>query len=191
MITDMQINRETHTAFLEEARKFHGYPAPGVIIGGYMVQAAKDALPRGVLYDAISETVQCLPDAIQMLTPCTTGNGWLRIFDFGVYAMSLFDKRTGAGVRVWLDVGKLAPYPETRAWFLKEKPKKEQDEDALQAELAVGCAAMVSQRPVQVTAEVLAHRSKGAVVAGPRCGDWYPAKYGDVCRPCQGLSPYA
>lgn len=33
---------------------------------------------------------------MQLLTPCTVGNGWLRIMNFGIYAVSLFDKRTAA-----------------------------------------------------------------------------------------------
>jgi len=37
----------------------------GVIIGGYMVEKARRALPGGILFDAVSETVQCLPDAVK------------------------------------------------------------------------------------------------------------------------------
>lgn len=51
---------------MEVARKFHGYPAPGLIIGAYMVELAKSHMPGGVLYDAVSETSYCLPDAIQL-----------------------------------------------------------------------------------------------------------------------------
>ena len=111
----MRIGPYTHEEFMEEARKFHGYPAPGLIIGGYMVELARSHMPHGVLYDAISETTYCLPDAIQLLTPCTAGNGWLRILNLGLYAMSLYDKRNGRGVRVRLDVDKLDPYPAVKA----------------------------------------------------------------------------
>lgn len=44
---------------MERVRAFHGYPAPGVVIGCMMVEAAKSALP----------------DAMQMPTRCTIGNG--------------------------------------------------------------------------------------------------------------------
>ena len=87
----MSIGSRTHEEFMEEARAFHGYPAPGLIIGGYMVELAKRHIPEGVLYDAISETAHCLPDAVQMLTPCTVGNGWLRVLPFGIYALTLYD----------------------------------------------------------------------------------------------------
>ena len=64
----MTLGQWTHEAFVEQARAFHGYPAPGLIIGGYMVELAKRHMPEGVLYDAISETAHCLPDAVQLLT---------------------------------------------------------------------------------------------------------------------------
>ena len=50
----MSIGSRTHEEFMEEARAFHGYPAPGLIIGGYMVELAKRHMPDGVLYDAVS-----------------------------------------------------------------------------------------------------------------------------------------
>ena len=119
----MSIGSRTHEEFMEEARAFHGYPAPGLIIGGYMVELAKRHMPEGVLYDAVSETAHCLPDAVQLLTPCTFGNGWLRVLPFGIYAVTLYDKATGEGVRVELDNDKLEPYDAIRSWFLKEREK--------------------------------------------------------------------
>ena len=186
----MSIGPWTHDQFMEEARKFHGYPAPGLIIGGYMVEMARKALPANVLFDAISETVQCLPDAVQLLTPCTVGNGWLRIRNFGIYAVSLFDKHTGEGVRVHLDVDKLAPWPEIRAWFLKEKTKAEQDTDKLQQEIREAGESILTLRPVRLRHEALGHKGKGRVARCPLCGEWHPASFGGICRSCQGESPY-
>ncbi len=186
----MTIGPWTHDQFMEEVRKFHGYPAPGVIIGGYMVETARRALPEGILYDAISETVQCLPDAVQLLTPCTAGNGWLRIRNFGIYALSLFDKHTGEGVRVHLDVNKLGPWPEIRAWFLKEKTKAEQDSERLQQEIRDAGTGILSMRSIRIRAAVLGHKGKGQVIRCPLCGDWYPSVFGGICRSCQGESPY-
>ena len=65
----MRIGKWDHDAFVAVVKDFHGHVAPGVIIGGYMVEMARRTLPEGILYDAVSETVQCLPDAIQLLTP--------------------------------------------------------------------------------------------------------------------------
>jgi len=93
--------------FINRVRDFHGYAAPGVIIGGFMVHLAKTHMPAGVLFDAISETPACLPDAIQLLTPCTVGNGWLKIVNLGRFALSLYEKYRGNGVRVFLDPVKL------------------------------------------------------------------------------------
>ncbi len=186
----MTIGSFTHDEFMEHARKFHGYPAPGLIIGGYMVEMARNALPKDILFDAISETGQCLPDAVQMLTPCTIGNGWLRIHNFGLYALSLFNKHTGEGVRVHLDVEKLGKYPEIRAWFLKEKTKAEQDTDRLQEEIRQAGQNILTLRPIQLLSSALGHKGKGKIVRCSLCGEWYPAGFGGICRSCQGESPY-
>ena len=38
----------THDEFVEEVRKFHCHVAPGVIIGGYMVEMARRALQKSI-----------------------------------------------------------------------------------------------------------------------------------------------
>ena len=186
----MSIGSRTHEEFMEEARAFHGYPAPGLIIGGYMVELAKRHMPEGVLYDAVSETAHCLPDAVQLLTPCTFGNGWLRVLPFGIYAVTLYDKATGEGVRVELDNDKLEPYDAIRSWFLKERPKKEQDTERLQAQIKEAGESILSFRKVRIRQDMLGHRSFGAITRCPLCGSHYPASYGGICRSCQGQSPY-
>lgn len=187
----MRIGPFTHEEFMEEARKFHGYPAPGLIIGGYMVELAKSHMPHGVLYDAISETTYCLPDAIQLLTPCTIGNGWMRILNLGLYAMSLFDKLEGKGVRVHLDVKKLEEYPHIKSWFLKMIPKREQDTDQLQEEIYEAGISILTAQPIAINREMLGRRDKGNIVLCAICGEPHPALFGTVCRSCQGESPYA
>ena len=185
------VRPEAYEEILERVRGFHGYAAPGVVLGFFMVEAAKDAMPEGVLYDALVETGWCLPDAVQMLTPCTIGNGWLKVRNFGIYAVSLFDKRTGAGVRVRLDPSRLAPYPNIQTWLLKLKPKKDQDTPALMEEIRLAGASVCSVIPVQLLPEQLEKRSKGAIALCPLCGDAYPASHGRLCRPCRGESPFA
>ena len=66
------IGEYTFGEYLDAVESFHGYKAPGVVIGGIMVDFAMQQLPSNTLFDAISETTYCLPDAIQLLTPCTT-----------------------------------------------------------------------------------------------------------------------
>jgi len=101
--------------FLDKAAAFHGNPAPGLIIGGYMVERAKSLLPDGTLFEALVETPKCLPDAVQLLSLCSTGNGWMRVLNLGRYAVTLYDKYTGQGVRVHLDLAKLEAWPEIMA----------------------------------------------------------------------------
>ena len=186
-----QVGPEEYDRILERVRGFHGYAAPGVVLGFFMVEAAKNALPEGIFYDALVETGWCLPDAVQMLTPCTIGNGWLRVRNFGIYAVSLFNKRTGEGVRVRLDPARLGPYPNIRAWLLKEKPKKDQDTPALMEEIRLAGASVCSITAIQVRPEHMEKRSKGAIALCPLCGDAYPAVHGKLCRPCRGESPFA
>ncbi|WP_285907556.1 FmdE family protein [Pseudodesulfovibrio pelocollis] len=176
--------------FVDLATWFHNYPAPGLLLGGYMVEEAKRHMPEDVLYDAVSETSWCLPDAVQLLTPCTIGNGWLRIRNTGVYALSLFDKRTGEGVRVRLDPARLAEFPHTACWLMKTRPKGEQDSDALRREIREHGPDMLTVESVQVKPEVVHKRSKGAIALCPICGDAYPSFHGAICRGCGGDSPY-
>jgi formylmethanofuran dehydrogenase subunit E len=184
------LSPEEYRKFLDEVRAFHGYPAPGVILGAFMVEEAKRHIPEGTLFEALAETAWCLPDAVQMLTPCTIGNGWLKVRNFGRYAVSLFDKHTGEGTRVWLDPARLGKYPELRVWYLKEKPKKEQDTERLLEEIRLAGTSVCGVAPVKVRAEQMEKRSKGAIAVCPLCGEAYPAVHGKVCRPCRGESPY-
>ena len=190
METRMRIGKWDHDAFVAVVKDFHGHVAPGVIIGGYMVEMARRTLPEGILYDAVSETVQCLPDAIQLLTPCTVGNGWLKVYHFGIYALSLYDKYTGEGTRVRLNVEALDAYPHVRAWFLKEKPKREQEPELLREEIRTAGMDLLQAAPVRIHPDFLVKKGKGVVRRCPRCGEWYPAVLGDLCRRCQGDGPY-
>ena len=104
---------------LELIRSFHGHVAPGVVIGSAMVHKALEFMPEGILFDVICETFNCLPDSVQLLTPCTVGNGWLKIYDFGRFALTLYDKYEGKGVRVFMDPEKLKDWPEIENWYLK------------------------------------------------------------------------
>jgi formylmethanofuran dehydrogenase subunit E len=90
--------------FLKTIERFHGWAAPGVVIGGFMVDWAQELLGHEVEADAIVETRHCLPDAVQLFTPCTCGNGWLKILDWDKFALCLYDKKTLNGYRVWMDL---------------------------------------------------------------------------------------
>ncbi|MEW5773898.1 MAG: FmdE family protein [Thermodesulfobacteriota bacterium] len=184
------IGPHTFDEFVTRAAEFHGYPAPGLLLGGFMVAAAQARLPEGILYDAVSETAWCLPDAIQMLTPCTVGNGWLRVLNLGIYAVALYDKSNGEGVRVSLDPAALNACPHMREWLLKLAPKREQDSDALRREIAERGAAVCRVEDVVLDPAAMARRGKGRIALCPLCGEAYPARHGGICRLCQGDGPY-
>ncbi len=169
---------------------FHGYIAPGVLLGGFMVNLAKSHIPPGVLYDAICETASCLPDAIQLLTPCTIGNAWLKIYDFGRYALTLYDKKGGGGVRVFLAPEHIEQHPQIAAWFYKLVPKQAQNEQLLLQEIKEAGENLCDIQVVQIKPDLLKKNSKGKIAVCPSCREAYPAKHGSVCRACQGNSPY-
>ena len=180
----------TYDEYLEMVRAFHGHVAPGMVIGGFMVDLAQRNLPPGEFFDAVCETRNCLPDAIQVLTPCTVGNGWLRVVNLGRFALALYQKYSGNGVRVYVDSQKLNDWPELRTFFFKLKPKKEQDKEALMGEvrLAQGSIFGVQEVMVDLDAVKTCHRDTFAVC--PQCGEGYPADDGETCLGCQGKAPY-
>lgn len=181
----------TREEFLDRITSFHNYPAPGLIVGGFMVDAARRGLPGGTLFEALCETSACLPDAVQLFTPCTVGNGWLRVKDMGRYALTLYDKYTGEGFRAAIDAAKLESWPEIAGWFLKRKPKREQDSDKLREEIFSAGESILSVTAVRVDEAYLGKRSKGAIAVCPGCGEAYPAMHGGFCLGCQGGSVIA
>jgi formylmethanofuran dehydrogenase subunit E len=112
--------------YLEKAESFHGTAAPGMIAGAYMIDYATSLLPQGDLYDVVCESGHCLPDAVQLLTPCTVGNGWLRIVPTTRYALTIYNKYNGEGVRVFIDHEKIEKYTAARSWFYRDIPKEQQ-----------------------------------------------------------------
>ncbi len=97
--SEISICGHTYNEYIDMIKSFHGYVAPGLVLGGFMVDLAYQNCPQGEFFDTLCETRACLPDAIQLLTPCTVGNGWLRIIDLGKFALTLFEKYHGEGVR--------------------------------------------------------------------------------------------
>ncbi|HQP31125.1 MAG TPA: formylmethanofuran dehydrogenase subunit E family protein, partial [Deltaproteobacteria bacterium] len=157
-----------------------------------MVDIAQANLPQGELYDVICESRQCLPDAVQILTPCTIGNGWLRIVDTSRYAVIFFNKYTGAGVRVHLDAARLADWPALRAWFLKETPKKDQNRDRIIDEFRRAGTSIYGIDKVTVKPEFISSSPKKTSAVGicPGCGEAYRLQHGPCCPACQGKGPY-
>ncbi len=87
---------------------FHGGWDPGILFGARLAQAALKAMNRRKgdkdLF-VISENSRCHLDSIQWVTGCTLGGRKLIVKDFGKTALSLIDRNTGKGVRVYLKRG--------------------------------------------------------------------------------------
>jgi formylmethanofuran dehydrogenase subunit E len=186
----MKIGPYSFDEFSALVQSFHGYLAPGVVLGGIMVDLARRHLPPDVLFDTLAETRNCLPDAVQLLTPCTTGNGWLKVMDMGRFALSLYDKYQGDGVRVFLDPAKVGPWPEIEAWYLKLRPKKEQNSDLLLEQIREAGTEILGWGRIKVRPQHLQKRHRGRIVICPMCREAYPAQDGGLCRACQGYAPY-
>jgi formylmethanofuran dehydrogenase subunit E len=102
--------------------EFHTYPAPGVLIGAFMVDYALELL--GVSADkklyGVCETPKCLPDALQTIAHCTTGNNRLKVVPIGKFAITLnaaSDSENAEAIRVYVDLAKLKTYPTIDIWY--------------------------------------------------------------------------
>jgi len=169
---------------------FHGSKSPGLVLGGIMVDYALSEMPETVLFDAICETPACLPDAIQLLSPCTLGNGWLKVISLGRFALCLYEKYEGKGVRIFVDSAKIGGRSEIRNWLYKLKPKSEQDQERLIDEMRLAGRSVLGMHPVLVKPQHLGKRSSGPITDCMMCGEPYPERDGPVCRACGGESPY-
>ncbi len=186
----MNICTYSYEEYLHLVKSFHGNLAPGLIIGGFIVDLAMKHLPEGEFFDAVCETPVCLPDAVQILTPCTIGNGWLSIVPFGKFAVTLYEKYSGRGVRVYLDTEKLNKWPEVRDWYLKKKKKSEQNPDLLLKQIKEAGHGLLSIQRVQIEPEKVRRKKMGPVGVCPGCGEAYPVRDGEKCQSCQGDTPY-
>jgi formylmethanofuran dehydrogenase subunit E len=171
---------------------FHGSAAPGVLIGGFMVDCAYRHLPEGGLYDVICETAKCLPDAVQLLTPCSIGNQWLRIIDVGRYALTFYDKTSGEGIRVFLDWNLLDRWPAIKGWYLKLTPKDAQDKDSILSEIREAGIALCGIEEVRVLLDSEKKRKSSSISICPSCEEAYKTQDGAICPACKGgLLPYS
>jgi formylmethanofuran dehydrogenase subunit E len=186
----MKICSYTFEEYVERVRAFHDFAAPGVVIGGFMVDLAYQYLPEEGLFNVLCETPKCLPDAIQILTAKTVGNGRLTVINLGRYAMTFYDISSGEGVRVSLDQTKLEVWPEIKSWFLKLKSKKEQDYTLLMAQIRESGTSIFSFEHVRVSPRLLVRKRRGRIAVCPKCKEAYPIADGTTCLGCQEEMPY-
>ncbi len=121
-------------AMVAKIAAFHTRPAPGIVIGVAMVDYARDTLgPVPGKINAVCETQACLTDVIQVMTGCTMGNRYLRIIHgLGRYALTLYDRDTGVGVRVACRQELIDPAtsPELYRWFSRTRGPELQNDPA-------------------------------------------------------------
>jgi formylmethanofuran dehydrogenase subunit E len=156
---------------------FHTSPAPGVLIGAVMVDYALELLgvSRGDRVHAVCETPKCLPDALQVIAHCTTGNNRLRIIPIGKFAITMNTPSSGSeadGVRVYVDLGKLKKFPVIDAWYLNipafDKPTMK---DRLQEEIFRAGRDILSWGRVRVP---VTGKRKWKSITCPSCGETVP-----------------
>lgn len=186
----MDIASYSFEEFLEKVRAFHGNIAPGVVLGGIMVDTARRQLPENILFDAVSETDKCLPDAIQMLTPCTIGNGWMRIINSGRFALCLYDKYSGEGIRAAVDPEKIKAFPDLNEWFFLLKPKNEQNKERILTGMGESGDKILSVSKVKVLIEEFPSKYGGKYEICPVCKESYPANDLGRCLACHGEASY-
>ena len=61
---------------------------------------------------------------------------------------------------------------------------------AMREEIRTAGMDLLQAAPVRIHPDFLVKKGKGVVRRCPRCGEWYPAVLGALCRPCQGDGPY-
>ena len=171
---------------------FHTYPAPGILIGVYMVDYALtllNAKPTEKLY-GISETQKCLPDALQVISHCTIGNNRLRIIPTGRFAMSmsrLSEEPIVEGVRVGMDPSTLKNTPALQAWFTNsgEFDKKTMGKQLTSEILNLG-RGMLFWEKVRIS---IIPKVKWTTAICSMCGEPVPSYLceGNICAGCGSL----
>ena len=177
------------TKCLRMIEKFHGWKAPGLVLGLFMVDLAQELIGIDMEADAIVETRHCLPDAIQLFTPCTVGNGWMKILDWDKFALSLYDRRERNGYRVWFDLVKARRFPNLYKWFMRLVPKKELPLDVLLETILSAGRSVLSSQAIYVTA-YYQRRKKSGISVCPVCAESFASAQGETCWSCQGNNYY-
>jgi len=180
----------SYADFIIRVEEFHGYRSPGILLGGFMLDAALQDVGTTPYLNVVTETVVCLPDAVQLLTPCTVGNGFLQILDWGKFALTAYDRKTLSGMRVWLNYDCLARYGLIRDWFERsDRNKGKPPFEELAQEILQAGQELIFYRPVRLHRAL---KDTQPVPTGrcPKCGEFYPLRHGSACPSCQGNAYY-
>lgn len=175
--------------FWTAIERFHGFKAPGIVLGSFMVDRALELIGKGVEADAIVETRHCLPDAVQLFTPCTIGNGWMKIVDWDKFALTLYDRHTRKGYRVWLDLEKTRPHEKLHKWYMRLIRKKDLPLEVLLEVIVKAGTDVFSEAAVEVVEKYERERKNETRIC-PDCGEAYPMAQGAACLACRGKGYY-
>jgi len=180
---------------IQQLSAFHTYPAPGILIGAFMVDYALELLnadPTQKLY-GVCETPKCLPDALQVIAHCTTGNNRLRVIPIGKFAVTLnrpSDAGTAEAVRVFVDLTKLKNYHVIDIWYANSPAyDKHTMKDQLQSEIFRAGREILSSEKVRVEVR---SKKKWKSVTCRTCGETVPDYLieGDHCGACGSMKYY-
>ncbi|MFA5348028.1 MAG: formylmethanofuran dehydrogenase subunit E family protein [Methanoregula sp.] len=163
--------------YLNRVVAFHTSPAPGVLIGVFMVDFALELLgaaPGEKLF-GVCETPKCAPDALQVIANVTTGNNRLRVIPIGKFAITVnaaTTKPIAEGVRVYIDLEKLKRYPVIDIWYANSPSfNKHTMEIQLQEEIFSAGRDILSFEHVRLR---VTPKRKWKSVTCPCCGDTIP-----------------
>jgi formylmethanofuran dehydrogenase subunit E len=174
---------------------FHTSPAPGVLIGAFMVDYAMELLgvtPDQKIY-GVCETPKCLPDALQAIAHCTTGNNRLKVVPIGKFAITLNAATTGStadAVRVYVDLKKLKKFPVIDIWYANSPEYDKATMDtSLQTEIFRAGRQILSSENVRVKVN---GKRRWKSVTCPGCGETVPDYLieGDHCGACGSMKYY-
>jgi formylmethanofuran dehydrogenase subunit E len=175
--------------------EFHTYPAPGVLIGAFMVDYALELLgvtPDKKLY-GVCETPKCLPDALQVLAHITTGNNRLKVIPIGKFAITMNLPSEGPkadAIRVYVDREKLKKYPTVDLWYANSPAfDKMTMKGKLFDEIFSAGRNILSSERVRVPVN---KKKKWKSVTCPTCGESVPDYLieGDRCGACGSMKYY-
>jgi formylmethanofuran dehydrogenase subunit E len=175
--------------------EFHTYPAPGVLIGAFMVDYAMELLgvKKGRKLYGVCETPKCLPDALQVLAHITIGNNRLKIVPIGKFAITMnmpSEDATADAVRVYVDLEKLKKYPTIDVWYDNSPAfDKKTMKGQLFDEIFRAGRNILSSELVRVTVK---QKKKWSSVTCPCCGETVPDYLieGDHCGACGSMKYY-
>lgn len=175
--------------------KFHTYPAPGVLVGAFMVDYAMELFGavKGQKIFGICETPKCLPDALQVMAHITTGNNRLKVLPIGKFAITLngpSESTTSDAIRVYVDQNKLKMYPTLNIWYANSPAfDKKTMKQMLFDEIFQAGRKILSYERVRVPVH---KKKKWRSVTCPDCGEPVPDYFleGGHCGTCGSLKYY-